>query len=304
MKANIHHESNDCLAINEKSIARSKDTMQLIWADFRNALSQEQFDYNDIESALKATFLKQFDDWFHNIGKQEMTFSFYDIFKNMMAGRGTIIMPDEPAETPKYNRFLPIAEHIKADNRFSPAGVEWLYLAIGETETQIQQCAEKECRVKSGQRFGFCNFELEKDYADLKVVDLTIAENMSYDNINDRLRTVYQKEFDRAMKYAQKHGPFLYKHCYRHDGLKQDIAKWMLLMYAKMMSENLFVPIEGKDKKKEYAPFHTLAMYFMKEGFDGIVYSSTVYPKAKNIVLFNKKYANPVGNVLDYIYIP
>ena len=70
------------------------------------------------------------------------------------------------------------------------------------------------------------------------------------------------------------------------DRVQQDIAKWVLHTYAKMMSKNIFVPIETEDKKLEYAPFQTLAMYFIREGFDGIVYSSTVCPTSKNIVLF------------------
>ena len=37
------------------------------------------------------------------------------------------------------------------------------------------------------------------------------------------------------------------------------------------------------------------------EHFDGIIYSSTVCPTAKNIVLFNKHYAVPYGSVQDYI---
>lgn len=32
-------------------------------------------------------------------------------------------------ETVSYDRFMPKAEFINEDNRFSPVGVEWLYLA-------------------------------------------------------------------------------------------------------------------------------------------------------------------------------
>ena len=34
-------------------------------------------------------------------------------------------------EMPEYERFIPKKEFIKNDNRFSPPGVEWLYLALG-----------------------------------------------------------------------------------------------------------------------------------------------------------------------------
>ena len=62
------------------------------------------------------------------------------------------------------------------------------------------------------------------------------------------------------------------------------------------------MPIETEDKKLEYAPFQTLAMYFIREGFDGIVYSSTVCPTSKNLVLFDKKYAIPFDLVKDYTF--
>lgn len=41
-------------------------------------------------------------------------------------GRGTILGEDE---NPDFERFIPKTEFIKEDNRFSPSGVEWLYLA-------------------------------------------------------------------------------------------------------------------------------------------------------------------------------
>ena len=50
---------------------------------------------------------------------------------------------------PEYERFIPKKEFIKNDNRFSPPGVEWLYLALGN-ESDIHQCAQAECRAHVG----------------------------------------------------------------------------------------------------------------------------------------------------------
>lgn len=196
---------------------------------------------------------------------------------------------------------MPVSEYIKDDNRFSPAGVEWLYLAIGDSEGIVKECAEKECRAKSGERFGFCKFDINDNYKDLKLIDLTIANKMSYERINNILLEMEEKEYKRSLKYAQKHGFLAYKLNYSDNSLKNEIAKWLLYMYSKMLSENIFIPIKTENKKLEYAPFQTLAMYFIKEDFDGIIYSSTVCPAAKNIVLFNKQYAVPYGTIQDYI---
>lgn len=303
MKARIPNQRvrNSALIFDEVSLSHSEETMKRTWQEFGDALTHKDFEYTDIDKALSVTFLKQFDGWFQGIGKSEMSISLSKFLNSRYIGRGTIIKPSEPLETPQYDRFLPISEFITEDNRFSPPGIEWLYLAVGETQNSIQECAEKECRAKPGERFAFCNFQINAVFSNLQVVDLTIADEMTYNEINNILRKLEEQEYDRAFRYAAKHGYLAYKLNYRNDYLEEDIAKWTLRTYAKMMSKNLFVPVNTDNKKSVYAPFQTLAMYFISQGFDGIVYSSTVCPEAKNIVLFNKNYAIPYGDVLDYI---
>ena len=295
------------IIIDQESLEHSEETIKRTWAEFSDALARKDFDYTDTDTALAVTFLKQFDKWFQGIGKTEMSLTLSECFNRKFVGRGTIIKPSEPEDLPPYERFIPISKFITADNRFSPAGIEWLYLAVGDTQEIIQECAEKECRVKRGERFAFCNFQINENYSNVKVVDLTIADELSYEDINDRLRAVEQREYEKSLKYARKNGFWMYRLHQNNDQdykdrVQQDIAKWVLHTYAKMMSKNIFVPIETEDKKLEYAPFQTLAMYFIREGFDGIVYSSTVCPTSKNLVLFDKKYAIPFDLVKDYTF--
>lgn len=80
-----------------------------------------------------------------NSGIEHKTISVKEL-KGKVIGRGTIL---GDTEVTNYERFVPRKEFIKDDNRFSPQGVEWLYLAIG-TEDDIHQCAQAECRVKTG----------------------------------------------------------------------------------------------------------------------------------------------------------
>ena len=160
MKAIIPKNYNTCLEISRKSLEHSEETMKRTWADFSDALVRKNFEYTDTDSALAVTFLKQFDKWFQGIGKKEMETTLSDFLCDKYLGRGTIIKPSEPRGVPPYDRFMPVAKFITEDNRFSPAGVEWLYLAAGTTQEVIQKCAEKECRVKCDERFAFCNFQV------------------------------------------------------------------------------------------------------------------------------------------------
>lgn len=86
------------------------------------------FSYDEIDKAKHQTFLKVYDDLFNkHSGIGHKTIAIKDL-KCALIGRGTILKNDE---VPNYERFLPKEEYIKEDNRFSPPGVEWLYLAIG-----------------------------------------------------------------------------------------------------------------------------------------------------------------------------
>lgn len=80
-----------------------------------------------------------------------------------------------------------------------------------------------------------------------------------------------------------------------------DAQMWALKTYSNMLSEQIFVPIEDSNKKFEYTPFQTMAKYFEGHGFGGIIYKSTKYDKAKNLVLFDKNSASPIGSIDDYI---
>ena len=78
--------------------------------------------------------------------------------------------------------------------------------------------------------------------------------------------------------------------------LNEIIGKWFSYYYAKLISEELFKPV-NTDEKYMYSPFQCLASYFQRLGFKGIIYSSVAYPKASNIVLFDKAMAEPYGSI-------
>ena len=58
---------------------------------------------------------------------------------------------------------------------------------------------------------------------------------------------------------------------------------------------------DADDKSLMYAPFQCMAQYFLNKGYVGIKYKSTVCTGAKDIVLFDKTMATPVGPIQDFI---
>lgn len=55
----------------------------------------------------------------------------------------------------------------------------------------------KECRASSGNRFGICTFSIKREFENKKIIDLTVADDLTYEQINSRLECTY-KEICRA----------------------------------------------------------------------------------------------------------
>lgn len=167
------------------SLSEQQNVLEKTWEDFQHALERKEFTYKEIDKAKQYTFLKVYDDVFNqdfSISKETIKLRY---FRDIKLGRGAVINPQELLD---YDRFIPKKEYIKASNRFSPKGIEWLYLAVG-SEREIHQCAQAECRAKKGDNFGFCHFKIESIGNNNKIVNLTFADNYSYENIDKYLST-------------------------------------------------------------------------------------------------------------------
>lgn len=278
-------------------IENSEKAIRKTWTDFRNSLANGEFTYDEIEKAKKSTFLKTYDDLFNqHSGIEHKTITIKNL-DGLLIGRGTIL---DDNEVPNYERFIPKKEYIKRDNRFSPPGVEWLYLAIGN-ELDIHQCSQAECRVEKGNRFGFCHFTFDDSCMDLKFVDLSIVDNISYEDLNAQLENYGQKQVKKEIKIAKMLG-FVPKHNVNVDEFKRLLTEWGAYTHTKLLSEQIFEPIQDTDDRSiMYAPFHTMAQYYISLGYSGIIYGSTVSNLGRNIVLFDKKIAFPSGDIEDYI---
>lgn len=278
-------------------IEKSESSIKKTWGEYREALAEKRFSFDDVDAAKKEVFLKTYNDLFHDHNGIELQTKTLRSILGVPLGRGARL---KEKEIPDHERFLPQKEFINEDNRFSPAGVEWLYLAVGGGNIR-SECAKKECRMKTGERFGFCDFQLSDNVLDQKIVDLTIADALSYADINNELEQHGQKQYKRSFKIAKATGVNV---PINRSAFKKAMTKWSVFTYSKLLSQQIFIPLgEGVDKAIEYAPFQSLAQYFISLGYAGIMYGSTVYPQGKNLVLFDKNMATPIGDIDIFIIV-
>ena len=95
---------------------------------------------------------------------------------------------------------------------------------------------------------------------------------------------------------------------YLHSLKPPDVSKiephlntWRMFTYCKLLSDQIFIPVETNNKSLMYAPFHCVAQYFLSLGYKGIIYKSTVFDKGKNLVLFDKSLVTLLGKIEEYI---
>lgn len=260
--------------------------MRKQWQAFTDYLLEHKDECKNVSKMLDTVFLKQYDDMFKN-NKEDMLDSLESISSHCFY-RASKLRENEKTSLIEAERMLPNKKYISESNRFSPKGVEWLYLSISNDITQTNQmiaknCCFYECKAEKDEVYAMCEFKiLDSDTIKNKlVVNLTIANDLTYSDIENEIQNIGNKirnHFDnKSLKKV-----FLKK-----------ISKQILLLYTKMINEEIFKPVEKADKETRYLPFQCLAYYFQSLGYDGIVYKSTVYNMGKNIVLFDKKYAMP-----------
>lgn len=299
-------------------IDQSKEIVKKNWGDFRKKINEGEFTTRDIDLALSHIFLEAFNELFNEckdlVGltkKLDVINSDYEIM------RGSKISDGEYSNTITYNRLLPQKSYIVEDNRFSPKGVEWLYLALSDDTLQAKECCIKECRAKESDKFAIVSFEIPDKYRNEKIVDLTVGVEYDYTELEKSLNNILRMRNDKSIQKVLKSFTKKELNMSKEEKLKlikerakeetdrispennNLYKKFLTLAYSKLLSENIFEPVEI-DKSEKYAPFHCLAQYFISIGYSGIIFSSTVCRSGKNLVLFDKEYANPVGEISKF----
>ena len=132
------------------------------------------------------------------------------------------------------------------------------------------------------------------------MVNLTIADSVSYAELNSILEEYEQSQVKKGVRIAKALG-YVPQIGVNKNEFEKIFIRWCVYTYTKLLSEQIFLPLDVYDNKTiTYAPFQTMAQYYISLGCSGIVYGSTVCPVGKNIVLFSKQMAYPIGTIEDY----
>lgn len=273
-------------------ISGSEKTMQRTWDELRRDLSIGKLKAEDTNSALQYTFLNVFNDIFVVNNEQRYCKRWLEEFEERGEKFFRCARVSEEW-VPTYDRFIPKKEFITEDNRFSPSGVEWLYLAWSNNPENAKECAKAECRIKPGEKIAFCEFTASNKKA--QIFDLTIADQHTYETINSIVKEFVLDVARNSIDRYNTTGKLPSREELNKPTLEMS-RSWAVFTYIRMLSWQLFVPVEN-NKKYMYSPFHCFAYYLKTLGYDGIAYSSTVSSKGRNIVLFNKLYAEPIGKI-------
>lgn len=133
-----------------------------------------------------------------------------------------------------------------------------------------------------------------------KLVDLTIADDVSYVELNATLEKYVQMQAEKCEKII-KSTSFTPKINIDKKEFEKVFTQWIVYTYVKLLSAQIFKPLDSCNNKAiTYAPFQTIAQYYISLGYSGIIYNSTICLKGKNIVLFDKHMACPVGAIENY----
>ena len=270
--------------IDNNNFENRRSCVQIIqndWAELREALNSKQLYYYETEKALQYSFLKVFNSHLELSGCQREVNKTFMQLRDFTLGRAAIL---RSGETATLNRFIPDRQYINSSNRFSPEGIEWLYLAIGTDEATVVETTKAEVNAAAGNHFSYCPFKLSDSINYRKVIDLTVADNSTYEQLDELVDTTIHE-----------------LSCRTKSAVKRDLEKLLIDTYCKILSDYIFKPVESGDSDVVYVPFQTMAQYFRKKGYIGIIYKSTRYSGGKNLVLFDKNYAEPIGPIRECI---
>jgi hypothetical protein len=245
-------------------IKPAEETMKRTWQDFGKELIGA--DIKNLDEAKQIHFLRVFDNAFETGGaKKYFTKKLGDLASQYFY-RGAILKGEKDVP---FDRFIPKSEFMK-NNRFSPVGLEWLYMAISSCVPKAKECCVAECQAKDGDRFGICKFEINPSVFNSNIVDLTVGTSLSYDEINNEMESAARKQVNKTVsKFKKTFNPAV---LHADKNATVDMARrWIAQMYTKMMSEMLFVPVEEAKKDDEYIPFQWIARYFESLGYEGIM---------------------------------
>lgn len=242
----------------EDGIVGGQEAITKTWMELKDELNSGHMGIDCLNAIPNIPFLGVLDKALsYEFIRERVTVNIYDYSKSKKFYRAVIIKQNEIVDIP---RFIPNADFMSTGNRFSPKGVEWLYMGFDRNESYAKRCCFEEVRANKTSKVKYCEFTSAFEKNDL-FVDLTISDRKSIDDICHVS----------GRKSHEKYGQI-----------------FVIELYMKLLSEEIFKPIDTLNKDLEYAPFQLMGNYFKSLGYKGIIYKSTVSNYGKNIVIFDK----------------
>lgn len=120
-------------------------------------------------------------------------------------------------------------------------------MAIGTDEAAVVETTKAEVNAAAGNHFSYCPFKLSDSIKYRKVIDLTVADNSTYEQLDELVDTTIHE-----------------LSCRTRSAVKRVLEKLLIDTYCKILSDYIFKPVESGDGDIMYAPFQTMAQYFKK----------------------------------------
>ena len=177
------------------------------------------------------------------------------------------------------SRFIPAWKYINESNPSRMNGSDRLYnyftISHGDCRNEeLFYTAAHELRINKDDDFYGCYFKIPETIGELKFIDLMTIEKIPQNN-ERYIRFLKGKVFSGFQTKFQK----------------EKVAKWLIQgCFSIWEHSKMFEPIDKSSSTilcEQYRPFHVLCDFFERNGFDGIIYRSTVYKKGACLALFD-----------------
>lgn len=260
------------------------------WKQVKEALHSGKVDAMDTKKLINDyMFFKQFDDMFRQ-AVQHFEIPLETIKPMYRGANGKVALDN-------YERMIPKLEYAKGYNRMNPPGKAFIYLGVlGESRGRDKDVVKKhitktllqEIRASRDSMATICEFQVTDKGKGQKVVSVCgdDALSLSERQIEAHIRSQISKNRNK-------------------ESIEQVISRVLTSVYFNIFSsEKIFKPVETDHqevKKYEYAPFHALANYVLKQGYAGIKFRSTVHRSGTNLVLFETDDVSVVGNSMEHV---
>jgi len=253
------------------------DFLKNTWIEDKKAMKDDNYMYDTLEEAANHYVL---------LGHLFRMFS-EDIFKNCRDYElKTDMCLTRVVNEASCNveRIIPKKEFCSA-NRMNPKGKFYGYYAInygGKNRDDRIKTAVKEIRAENADEVSSCEFSASKKLKLAKFApDIGIRLTLEEEELREDLNKIKQ--------YYGIHGG---------TKGKMEIAQIYTfnIMLQTMVNGDFFCPVEGSDTEKDfhYAPFRLIADYLSRNGYDGILYQSSVDPKGYCVAIFQPNYVKAI----------